>query len=62
MLARLLPDGEIEYTYRIEPGVSTVQGAVKVLRDMEYPAAILETIGKYDEKVAAIEKEDISSP
>ena len=62
MLARLLPDGEIEYTYRIEPGVSTVQGAVKVLRDMEYPAAILETIGKYDEKVAAVEKEDISSP
>ena len=54
MLARLLPDGEIEYTYRIEPGVSTVQGAVKVLRDMEYPTAILETIGKYDEKVLPI--------
>jgi hypothetical protein len=51
MLARLLPDGEIEYTYRIEPGVSTVQGAVKVLRDMEYPTTILETIEKYDEKV-----------
>ena len=60
MLARLLPDGEIEYTYRIEPGVSTVQGAVKVLRDMEYPTAILETIGKYDETVLpAIENKQV---
>jgi len=48
MCCNVLSDGEIEYTYKIEPGVSHVQGAIKVLRDMEYPPAILETISKYD--------------
>ena len=43
-------EGEIKYTYRIVKGISRVQGAIKVLRDMDYPAEILETIGKYDAK------------
>ena len=42
-------DGEIQYTYKIAEGISTVQGAYSVLRDMGYPAEILETICKYDE-------------
>lgn len=43
-------EGEIKYTYQIVKGISRVQGAIKVLRDMEYPAEILETIGEYDAK------------
>jgi len=48
MDALLSDDGEISYTYKIKPGVSKVQGAIKVLRDMEYPKEILDTIGEYD--------------
>jgi len=48
MEALLSNEGEISYTYKIKPGVSKVQGAVKVLRDMEYPKEILDTIGEYD--------------
>jgi hypothetical protein len=41
-------NNEISYTYKIKPGVSKVQGAIKVLRDMEYPKEILDTIVHYD--------------
>jgi DNA mismatch repair ATPase MutS len=47
MEALVSDDGEISYTYKIKPGVSKVQGAIKVLRDMEYPKEILDTIGEY---------------
>jgi hypothetical protein len=40
--------GEIEYTYSIERGISKVQGAIKVLRDMNYPTEILGIIEKWD--------------
>ena len=48
MVSNVETDGEITYTYKIQPGVSKVQGAIKVLRDMEYPKEILDTIGEYD--------------
>ena len=41
-------DGDITYTYRLVRGVSKIQGAIKVLRDMEYPAEIMDTIANYD--------------
>ena len=44
MNARELANGQIEYTYRICPGISKIQGAIKVLKDMNYPAEIIETI------------------
>jgi len=44
-------DGEISYTYRLIPGISKIQGAVKVLREMSYPEEILKTIAGYDKKV-----------
>ena len=47
-------DGDISYTYRLIPGISKIQGAVKVLREMAYPEEILETISGYDKK--AVEK------
>ena len=44
MNARELANGQIEYTYRICSGISKIQGAIKVLKDMDYPAEIIETI------------------
>uniref|UniRef100_A0A6C0I0C2 DNA mismatch repair proteins mutS family domain-containing protein n=1 Tax=viral metagenome TaxID=1070528 RepID=A0A6C0I0C2_9ZZZZ len=41
-------DGEIRYTYKIGRGISKIQGAFSVLRDMGYPAEILQTIRDYD--------------
>jgi len=43
-------DGEIEYTYKISKGVSNIQGALKVLKNMEYPAEIIETIMDWSKK------------
>jgi hypothetical protein len=43
-------DGDISYTYRLIPGISEIQGAVKVLREMSYPEEILSTIAGYDKK------------
>lgn len=40
--------GDIEYKYTISEGISTIQGAVKVLRDMEYPEEIISNILDYD--------------
>lgn len=34
-------NGEFEYTYKMQPGISNVLGAVKVLKDMEFPHEIL---------------------
>ena len=35
-------DNEFNYTYKIQPGISTVKGGVKVLRDLKYPKNIIE--------------------
>ena len=36
--------GEIQYTYRIKPGISKIQGAVRILEDMNYPSEILQEV------------------
>jgi len=41
---------DIKYTYKICEGISNIQGAIKVLKDMKYPKEIIENIEKYDEK------------
>jgi hypothetical protein len=38
---------EIEYLYKIEKGVSKIQGAIKVLQQMNYPQEIIDNIHKY---------------
>jgi DNA mismatch repair ATPase MutS len=48
MDAKMDENGDIEYNYTISKGISTIQGAVKVLRDMEYPEEIIQTIIDYD--------------
>jgi hypothetical protein len=40
--------GAIEYQYSISKGLSKIQGAIKVLKDMEYPEEIIETFMNYD--------------
>lgn len=37
-------NGEFEYTYKMKKGISNVLGAVKVLKDMDFPIEILEDI------------------
>lgn len=37
-------DGSLTYTYQMKPGVSKVQGAIRVLEAMGYPWPILDTI------------------
>jgi len=59
--------GDLEYQYTISKGISKVQGAIKVLRDMEYPSEIIDTIQKYDvsnekeEKVEIVDKKKRAS-
>jgi len=48
MDVEILDNGDLSYKYSISPGISKVQGAIKVLRDLEYPSEILETIYNYD--------------
>ena len=35
---------DIQYTYKIKKGVSKIQGAIKVLKEMEYPKEIIDSI------------------
>lgn len=40
----------INYTYKIKKGVSKIQGALKVLKEMDYPKEIIESIVKWKEE------------
>jgi hypothetical protein len=33
-----------KFTYKLEPGISKIQGAVKILKDMNYPQEMIDTI------------------
>jgi DNA mismatch repair ATPase MutS len=37
-------DGTFEYTYKIKKGVSKIKGGIRVLKDMDYPDEIIDTI------------------
>jgi DNA mismatch repair protein MutS len=59
MDATMNEQGDIQYMYKISKGVSTIQGAIKVLKDMAYPDEIIQMITDYDkeEKIREIEIE-----
>ena len=40
----IVKDDDIQYTYKIKKGISKIQGAIKVLKDMEYPKEIIDSI------------------
>jgi DNA mismatch repair ATPase MutS len=37
-------NGELEYTYKIVKGISKVQGAVRILEQMDYPKEIVDEV------------------
>jgi hypothetical protein len=39
-------EGKYKFTYKIEPGISKIEGAIQILENMEYPDEMLETIRK----------------
>ena len=40
-------DGDFEYTYKMKKGISKVKGAFLILKQMDYPAEILEDMTKW---------------
>ena len=40
-------DGSIRYTYKMKRGISRIQGAVKILQQMNYPEEIIQCIKDY---------------
>jgi len=41
-------DGKLNFNYKLKPGICTIQGAIEILKEMDYPKDIIETIQKYD--------------
>lgn len=39
-------DGKLEYEYKLKSGISKVQGAIRILEDMNYPKEIIDEIKK----------------
>jgi hypothetical protein len=39
-------EGEFRFTYLLEPGISKIQGALKILKEMNYPQEMIDTIEK----------------
>lgn len=37
----------LKYTYKIKPGICNIQGAIEILKTMEYPTEIINTIKNY---------------
>jgi hypothetical protein len=37
-------EGGYRFTYKLEPGISKIQGAMKILKDMDYPQEMLDNI------------------
>ena len=44
MDVNVLDDGKYEYKYKLKKGISRIKGAIRVLKDLEYPCEILNDI------------------
>jgi DNA mismatch repair protein MutS len=44
MDVKVLETGHFNYTYKMKKGISTIKGALRVLKDMDYPEEIIKTI------------------
>lgn len=44
MNVNVLDNGHFDYTYKIKKGISTIKGALRVLKDMNYPEEIIRII------------------
>ena len=47
MVIHQYENGEIEYTYKMKRGISRVQGAIKILQQLDYPKEIIQDIVHY---------------
>ena len=43
--------GDLMYTYKIKKGISKIQGAIKILEQMDYPDEILEDVKNFNKKI-----------
>jgi len=50
MQVNVLEDGTFDYTYKMKRGISEIKGALRVLKDMDYPKEIINTIECYGAK------------
>lgn len=46
MDVKVLDNGSFDYTYKMKKGISSIKGAVRVLKDMNYPKEILDIIAE----------------
>ena len=44
-------DSKLVYTYKMKKGISKVQGAIKILEDMEYPDEIIKDVKNFNKKI-----------
>lgn len=44
MQVNVLGNGDFDYTYKMKKGISKIKGALRVLKDMDYPKEIIRTI------------------
>jgi DNA mismatch repair protein MutS len=44
MNVEILDDGKIKYKYKLKRGISKIQGAINILKDMDYPKEIIDSI------------------
>lgn len=44
-------DSKLIYTYKMKKGISKVQGAIKILEDMEYPDEIIRDVKNFNKKI-----------
>jgi DNA mismatch repair ATPase MutS len=42
-------DGKLNFNYKLKHGICNIQGAIEILKAMDYPNDIIETIQKYDD-------------
>lgn len=47
MIVKELDNDEIEYTYQIKKGICKIQGAIIILKEMNYPLEIIDMVRKY---------------
>ena len=47
MVVENLENGGFKYTYKMKKGISKIQGAVKILEQMNYPDEIINSVKNY---------------
>jgi hypothetical protein len=45
-------EGKLNYKYKIQPGICRIQGAIEILKSMDYPAEIIHNIRTYKEDIS----------